>query len=63
MGAAAMAGTAAQLLSSLIILATTAAAFNIDTGSAVVQAGPAATCTDCMFGFSVAQHKEGGEPW
>ena len=45
------------------ILATTAAAFNIDPGSAVVQAGPPATCTDCMFGFSVAQHKEGGEPW
>eukprot|EP00092_Neocalanus_flemingeri_P010955 GFUD01011798.1.p1 GENE.GFUD01011798.1~~GFUD01011798.1.p1 ORF type:complete len:178 (+),score=19.46 GFUD01011798.1:299-832(+) len=37
--------------------------FNIDTKSLVVQQGPKATCDDCMFGFSVAQHKEGGVPW
>jgi len=39
--------------------------FNIDTKSLVVQQGPKASCGDgdCMFGFSVAQHKEGGVPW
>ena len=25
--------------------------------------GPRATCDDCMFGFSVAQHIEAGESW
>merc|ERR1719411_1918829 len=29
----------------------------------MVQEGPRATCDDCMFGFSVAQHKEAGVPW
>ena len=39
-------------------------AFNIDTAAVVVQAGPRDTCgQDCMFGFSVAQHSEGGVPW
>jgi len=39
--------------------------FNIDTKSLVVQQGPRGSCgdADCMFGFSVAQHKEGGVPW
>jgi len=40
-----------------------ALSFNIDTKSLVVQQGPKASCDDCMFGFSVAQHKEGGVPW
>ena len=37
--------------------------FNIDTNNLVVQKGPRDSCDDCMFGFSVAQHKEGGVPW
>jgi hypothetical protein len=51
-----------------ILLVTTnnlVISFNIDTKSLVVQQGPKASCgdSDCMFGFSVAQHKEGGVPW
>ena len=47
----------------LLSLTTTALSFNIDTKSLMVQEGPRATCDDCMFGFSVAQHKEAGVPW
>lgn len=52
----------------VILMATTTTmviSFNIDTKSLVVQQGPRGSCgeDDCMFGFSVAQHKEGGVPW
>ena len=56
----------AEWLALLLGLALTASTsgFNIDTSSVVVHSGPRDTCDkDCMFGFAVAQHKEGGVPW
>ena len=47
----------------LLSLISTCYSFNIDTKSLMVQKGPRDTCDDCMFGFSVAQHKEAGVPW
>jgi hypothetical protein len=38
--------------------------FNVDVNSKVIHEGPRKSCDgDCMFGFSVAQHKEQGQPW
>lgn len=38
--------------------------FNVDTDSRIVHTAPLASCdNDCMFGFSVAQHREKGRPW
>jgi len=38
--------------------------FNLDTRNLVIQDRPAGSCDkECMFGFSVAQHSEGGTPW
>ena len=39
-------------------------AFNVDVGSRVVHTAPRDSCDNtCMFGFSVAEHKEQGQPW
>jgi hypothetical protein len=39
-------------------------AFNVDVNSKVVHSGPRGSCdADCMFGFSVAQHRDNGTPW
>jgi hypothetical protein len=47
-----------------LLVAPGGRAFNLDTRQMVVQASPAASCDrDCMFGFTVAQHSEGGTPW
>ena len=62
MTASRMAMAATPLL--LLLLLAPASAFNVDTRNVVVQASPAASCDrDCMFGFTVAQHSEGGTPW
>ena len=46
------------------ILINSASAFNVDVNSKVVHSAPRSTCDDeCMFGFSVAQHKEKGKSW
>jgi hypothetical protein len=46
------------------ILINSASAFNVDVNSKVVHSAPRSTCDDeCMFGFSVAQHKEKGQSW
>ena len=39
--------------------------FNVDVNSKIVHSGPPGTCNraDCMFGFSVAQHREQGQAW
>ncbi len=38
--------------------------FNVDVGSKVVHTAPRDSCDgDCMFGFSVAQHRDQGTPW
>ena len=48
----------------LSIMVTSSTAFNVDVGSKVVHNAPTRTCyDDCMFGFSVAQHKEKGQSW
>ena len=47
----------------LLSLLASCRGFNIDTKNLVVQEGPRDSCEDCMFGFSVAQHKEAGVPW
>jgi len=54
-----------SLLVTIFNMMRLGSAFNIDTQSLVVQQGPRDSCGDgdCMFGFSVAQHKEGGIPW
>ena len=51
-----------DLLVAALILHT-CHSFNIDTKNLVIQQGPRDTCDDCMFGFSVAQHREAGVPW
>ena len=39
-------------------------AFNVDVNSKVIHEAPRQSCDgDCMFGFSVAQHREQGQPW
>lgn len=48
----------------LSIMVQPVSAFNVDVGSKVVHSAPRSTCyDDCMFGFSVAEHKEKGQPW
>ena len=49
----------------LLALVGLANAFNVDVASRVVHQGPRQACPDddCMFGFSVAQHREKGVPW
>ena len=39
--------------------------FNVDVTSKVIHNAPQTSCqdSDCMFGFSVAQHREQGQPW
>ena len=39
--------------------------FNVDVTSKVIHNAPARSCQDgdCMFGFSVAQHREQDKPW
>lgn len=38
--------------------------FNVDVNSRVIHNAPTDSCyNDCMFGFSVAQHREKGVPW
>ena len=50
------------LMVSLMI--TTVSAFNVDVNSKIVHTAPRSTCDDeCMFGFSVAQHREKGQSW
>ena len=55
------------LCSVAVFLASSLAAvsaFNVDVGSRVVHSGPRRSCDrECMFGFAVAQHREGGVPW
>lgn len=40
-------------------------AFNVDVNSKVIHEAPKRSCEDgdCMFGFSVAQHREQNQPW
>ena len=46
------------------LMITSASAFNVDVNSKVVHTAPRSTCdSECMFGFSVAQHKEKGQSW
>ena len=41
-----------------------ASGFNVDVNSKVVHTAPSSSCDrDCMFGFSVAEHREKGQPW
>lgn len=48
----------------LAVVASRVVAFNVDVTSNVVHSGPRGACDqDCMFGFSVAQHREKGTPW
>ena len=44
---------------------TSTNAFNVDVNSKVIHQAPGRNCVagDCMFGFSVAQHREQGQPW
>jgi hypothetical protein len=38
--------------------------FNVDVSSKVIHGAPRDSCDqECMFGFSVAQHRERGVPW
>jgi len=48
----------------LLAVPFAALAFNVDVDSNVVHSGPRGSCDEeCMFGFSVAQHRENGNPW
>ena len=50
------------LMVSLLLSSTSA--FNVDMNSKVVHTAPRSTCDEkCMFGFSVAQHRENGQSW
>ena len=50
------------LMVSLMLSSTSA--FNVDMNSKVVHTAPRSTCDEkCMFGFSVAQHRENGQSW
>ena len=43
---------------------STVTAFNVDVDSKVIHEAPRRSCAgDCMFGFSVAQHREQGQSW
>lgn len=49
---------------SLLLTFQLVESFNVDVNSRVVHSGPRGSCDDeCMFGFSVAQHRERGTPW
>ena len=38
--------------------------FNVDVSSKIIHTAPKDSCDqECMFGFSVAQHRERGVPW
>ena len=59
---------AVTVAAAVALLAAAASAFNVDVESNVVHSGPAGSgCdgpgSDCMFGFSVAQHRENGRAW
>ena len=48
----------------IIAISHLASGFNVDVNSKVIHGGPRSSCdADCMFGFSVAQHREKGTPW
>ena len=49
---------------SLTLLISSGSCFNVDVSSKVIHAAPRDSCDqECMFGFSVAQHRERGVPW
>ena len=46
------------------IMVNPSLAYNVDVNSKVVHSAPRSGCyNDCMFGFSVAEHKEKGQSW
>lgn len=46
------------------IMVNPSVAYNVDVNSKVVHSAPRSGCyNDCMFGFSVAEHKEKGQSW
>jgi hypothetical protein len=48
----------------VVALLPPSAAFNVDVSSKVIHSAPRESCDqECMFGFSVAQHRERGVPW
>ena len=48
----------------LLLGASVTDGFNVDVSSKVVHTGPRRSCDqECMFGFSVAQHRDKGTPW
>ncbi len=52
-----------SLVAGIILGLAVTDAFNVDVDSRVVHTGPRGCQKNCMFGFSVAQHREQGTPW
>ena len=54
-----------KLLFLQLFLSGVVHSFNVDVTSKVIHNAPQRSCEDgdCMFGFSVAQHREKNQPW